>query len=284
MTKKGKKKGNEIKSHKQIIKQREKVHKIIKTVKHITSESENRFVKTGIQGFDKLLNKGIPKNSSTLICGGPGSGKTIMGLQILYNAAKKGQKCLYMSFEESEKKLIQHMKDFGWEPDKLIKSKKLLIKRYDLFRLRRSMQALIKKAQGSLMIDISPILFDDDFKPDWIVVDSLSGISSGFYGVEESYRVYIESLFKLLEQMGATSFLITESTQIPTKITQSGVEEFLADGVVLLYNVKSGQVREKAIEILKLRGASFKEKTVAMKIVSGKGIVVYPEQEAFGTE
>ncbi|MAE43364.1 hypothetical protein CMO93_06330 [Candidatus Woesearchaeota archaeon] len=188
----------------------------------------------------------------------------------------------YMSFEESESRLKKHMKDFGWDPDKLIKDSKLLIKRYDLFTTRRNMEALIKKTKGSLMIDITPILFTEKFKPDWVIVDSLSGIASGFYGMDESYRVYIESLFKLLEQLNATSFLITESTEIPTKITESGVEEFLADGVILLYNLKSGQVRENAIEILKLRGASFQKKTVAMKIEEGKGIVVYPEQEAFG--
>ena len=132
------------------------------------------------------------------------------------------------------------------------------------------------------MIDVSPVLFPNGFKPEWVVIDSVTAIASAFYGREETYRIYIEQLFRLLESTGATSFLITESNQIPVKITESGVEEFLADGVIILYNMKSGNVRESAIEVLKLRGASFQKKIVAMKVESGKGVVVYPEQEVFG--
>lgn len=62
--------------------------------------------------------------------------------------------------------------------------------------------------------------------------------------------------------------------------SQEGVEEFLADGVVVLYNLKHGNVRENAIEVLKLRGASHQKKIAAMQ-VTGDGIVVYPEQEVF---
>jgi KaiC/GvpD/RAD55 family RecA-like ATPase len=115
-----------------------------------------------------------------------------------------------------------------------------------------------------------------------VVVDSLSAISAAFVGKEETYRIYIEQLFRLLENIGATSFLITESTDIPTKLTESGVEEFLADGVIIVYNVQRGNTRESAIEILKLRGASFQKKIVAMQIQGKKGIVVYPEHEVFG--
>jgi len=242
----------------------------------------HEFVKTDISGFDQLLEKGIPKGSTTLLCGGPGSGKTIMGLQILNNAASKGEKCIYMTFEENEEKLRHHMEDFGWDWKKLEKEGNLVIKRFDAFSITRSVEALLEKVKGELMIDVVPILFPKGFIPDRVVIDSLTAIASAFYGREETYRIYIEQLFRLLESTGATSFLITESNQIPVKITESGVEEFLADGVIILYNMKSGNVRESAIEVLKLRGAAFQKKIVAMKVESGKGIVVYPEQEVFG--
>ena len=76
-------------------------------------------------------------------------------------------------------------------------------------------------------------------------------------------------------------FLISESTDVANKLTSSGVEEFLADGVIVLYNIQRGTVRENAIEVLKLRGAKHQKKIVAMQITD-KGIVVYPEQEVFG--
>ena len=59
------------------------------------------------------------------------------------------------------------------------------------------------------------------------------------------------------------------------------LEEFLADGVIVFYNLKHGNVRENAIEVLKLRGAKHQKKIVAMQ-VTNQGIVVYPEQEVFG--
>ena len=268
---------------KEILKQREEAHETIKKSEHIVKgEHVHEFVKTGIPGFDELFENGIPKGTSTLICGGPGSGKTIMGLQMLNYAAQKGEKCIYMTFEENEEKLRQHMEDFGWDWRKLEKQGNFVIKRYDLFQITRSVEALLEKAKGELMIDVSPILFPEGFKPDWVVIDSVTAIASAFYGREETYRIYIEQLFRLLEDLGATSFLITESTQLLVKITESGVEEFLSDGVIILYNIKSGNVRESAVEILKMRGAGFQKKIVAMKIEAGKGIVVYPEQDVFG--
>ena len=86
----------------------------------------------------------------------------------------------------------------------------------------------------------------------------------------------------MLEKVHATSFLIAESADAPLKLTASGVEEFLADGVIVMYNIRKANVRESAVEILKVRGAKFRKRIVAMQIEGGKGIVVYPEQEVFG--
>src|SRR3989344_3870884 len=81
----------------------------------IEQEVKDKFFKTGIDGLDDLCGKGIPAGSNILIGGGPGCGKTILSLQLLLNAAKRGEKCLYMSFEESEQRLRKHMKEFGWD-------------------------------------------------------------------------------------------------------------------------------------------------------------------------
>jgi len=240
------------------------------------------FIKTGIEGFDKLLEHGIPKGSAILIAGGTGSGKTILCLQTLANAARTGEKCLYMSFEESEDRLRNHMEDFGWKPKGLEKAGNLLIKRVSSHDVARSVEGLLAKERGELMIDIEPVILPEGFKPDRIVVDSLSAIASSFVGREENYRSYIEQLFRYFERLGATSFLITETEQVPKIFSPTGVEEFLADGVVVLYNIQKGDTRENAIEILKMRGAKHLKKIVAMQIVDDQGIVVYPEQEVFG--
>lgn len=277
-------KSGKIQEHEaQILEQRAHVKGIVEKAKHKEEEEHRgKWVKTGIFGFDDLLEKGIPKGTSNLVCGGPGSGKTIFGLQTLNYGATNGEKCIYMTFEESEDRLRKHMYDFGWNIEKLEKEGKLIIKRYDPFAITRQVEALLEKAKGELLIDVRPVLFPKGFKPDRVVVDSLSAIAAAFVGKEETYRIYIEQLFRLLENMGATSFLITESTEIPVKLTASNVEEFLADGVIILYNIQKRNIRESAIEILKLRGTGFQKKIVAMQIQSGKGIIVYPEQEVFG--
>ncbi len=238
------------------------------------------YVMTGVAGFDELLDKGIPKGSAILVAGGAGSGKTIFSLQTLVHQAGLGKKCLYMSFEEREERLVEHMNTFGWGADKLIKKGMLKIQRISPFEITRNVDALLAKEKGELLIDIDPVIIPKGFKPDFIALDSLTAIASAFTGKEDGYRIYIEQLFRFFEKIGATSFLITETEQIPKIFSTSGVEEFLADGVVVFYNLKHGNVRENAIEILKLRGAAHQKKIVAMQI-TGEGIVVYPEQEVF---
>jgi circadian clock protein KaiC len=131
------------------------------------------------------------------------------------------------------------------------------------------------------LIDIDPVIMPNDFKPDFVAIDSLTAIASAFTGKEDSYRIYIEQLFRFFEKLGSTNLLITETEQIPKIFSQTGVEEFLADGVIVFYNFKRGDVREKGIEVLKMRGENHQKKIVAMQITD-TGIVVYPEQEVFG--
>jgi len=69
----------------------------------------DRYVKTGIPGFNELITKGIPKGSAVLIAGGTGSGKTIICLQMLVHHASQGKNCYYLGFEESEDRIIGRM-------------------------------------------------------------------------------------------------------------------------------------------------------------------------------
>jgi KaiC/GvpD/RAD55 family RecA-like ATPase len=277
------KKGNIGKKDAQILKQRKPIDDNIgdlTPLNKIHKGKEKHFIKTGIEGFDELLDNGIPEGNSIILAGGAGSGKTIFALQTLAFHASHGEKCLYMTFEESEEDLIEHMESFGWDPMKLIEKGDLKIQRFNPFDITRNVDALLAQQKGELLIEIDPIIIPKDFKPDFIVLDSLTAIASAFTNKDESYRIYIEQLFRFFEEIGATSFLITETEQVPKIFSTTGVEEFLAGGVVVLYNLKHGNVRENALEILKLRGAAHQKKIVAFQI-TGNGLVVYPEQEVF---
>ncbi len=262
--------------------QREPFQKILsKDTKKVPQAKE--FITTGVPGFDALLDQGIPKGASVLVAGGTGTGKTIFCLQTLFNAAKKGEKCLYLSFEESEERLKQHLNDFGWNWQELEKKGLLKIIRKEPFTLTTSIEAMLAKAKGELLIDINEVLeiIPKGFQPDRIAIDSITAIASAFGKKEEGYRIFIEQLFRYLESLPVTSFLISETEQMPTIYSSSGTEEFLADGVIVLYAIQRGNIRENAIEVLKLRGAKHQKKIVAMQITD-KGIEVYPEQEVFG--
>jgi KaiC/GvpD/RAD55 family RecA-like ATPase len=256
------------------------------------TKSDKKYITTGIPGFDKLFKHGIPEGSPIVIAGGAGSGKTILCLQIIAHQAAQGKKCYYMSFEENEDRLIEHMKDFGWNPEKLIESGNLKIKRlltseiyyYDKDKkMGGDIQAMMTKEVDPLLMDLEPLSISEEagFKPDFVVIDSLTAISSTFLGKEQSYRFYIERLFRYFEKMGSTNFLVTETKQIPEVFSPTGVEEFLADGVIVLYNIRRENIRETALEVLKMRGEKHEKKIVAMQITD-KGIVVFPDQEVFG--
>ncbi len=244
---------------------------------------EHEFIKSGITGFDSLFENGIPKGSSILVAGGPGSGKTIFCLQTIADAVSKGERCLYLSFEESEERLKQHMEDFGWDWLDMEKKGFLKISRQEPFRLANNIEAMLAKAKGELLIDINDVLevLPAGFKPGRIVIDSITAIGSAFIGKEEGYRIFIEQLFRYFEEIQATTFIISETEQLPTKYSVTGTEEFLADGVVVLYNLQKGDVRLNALEVLKMRGVTFKKKLVPFRIIAGKGIEVYPDENVF---
>lgn len=242
---------------------------------------------TGIEGFDELMSEGMPMGSSILIEGGPGSGKTIFCLQNAANRIEEGDNVLFMSFEEPPHRLVQHMDSFGWEVDKYLEEDQLRIKRYNALDIARSVEALLSEAKRELLIDVKPMLFPDDFEPDLVVIDSLTSIASAFSGEESRFRIYMEQLFRYLEEENITTFLIRE-TPNPTHIGNSTGGEgeavsFLSDGIVAIYNAihESGE-RDRGIEIVKMRGEDFESGIVEMEIVDGKGIEVDSDENIPG--
>ncbi len=271
--------------HAQILEQRAPVSYKIKKSKQKNEKIKNLqgYIHTNIEGFDELIEKGIPKGSSVLIAGGTGSGKTIFCLQSIAKAAEAGEECLYLSFEESEDRLKSHMQDFGWDWKKLEKKGTLKIVRKDPFMLTASVEAMLERAKGNLLIDINEVLqiIPKGFSPKRIVIDSITAIAAAFPQRGEGYRVFIEQLFRYLENLEATTFLISETEQLPVRYSREGIEEFLADGVIVLYSIKRGNIRENAIEVLKMRGAGHQKRIVAMTI-GRNGVNIYPEQEIIG--
>lgn len=255
------------------------------TTKKENKKDKDAYMKIGIHGFDELFKKGygIPSGDSVLVEGGPGSGKTVFCLAAINSLCKQGKKCLYMSFEEPEERLISHMKNFNWDVDNYVQKGLLRINRFDALDISRSVEALLSAAKKELLIEVDPVLFPEDFKPDFVVIDSLTSIASAFSGQESRFRIYMEQLFRYLEKNGITNFLIRE-VSTPSHIGSTFKEEgeaisFLSDGIIVLYSVRYDDgSRGGALEILKMRGVDFIKKTVDFRIVDKKGVFLDPKK------
>ncbi len=252
-------------------------------------KDEDKWVLTGIPGFDKLLRRGIPAGSNIIVAGGPGSGKTIFCLQTLYNAASRGKDCVYLSMEERPERLKGHMLSFGFNVKEISRTEheillkageggRISLKRIQPVQLARSIEALLEEASGTLPIKIDIVLdfIPEDFNAYLLALDSISAVETAFSGTRRQYRIYIEQLFRYFERLNLTTFIISESLEAPKRFSEAGVEEFLADGIIVFYNFAGKTERIRGVEIYKLRGTSHARRIVPMEITD-KGIVVYPD-------
>lgn len=189
---------------------------------------------------------------------------------------------MYVSFEESEERIIKGMKNFGWDVQKFIENGDLLIQKINPLDILRMKFGSLGGSGSATEVSykIKPLVIPKDFHPDVIAVDSLSAIIAVSVTKEKNYRVYLQQLFSFFEETGATSFLITETDSMPIRYSETGIEEFLADGIIVLYNIQKKDVRENAIEVLKMRYGKHQKKMVFMEITD-KGIKVYPKKYVF---
>jgi len=245
-----------------------------------TYTKKENVLKTDISGFDELFaEKGIPRGNSVLVAGGPGTGKSIFCRQICYNIVSKGKKCMYVSFEEGKERIQRSMEKFGWDVAKFIEDGSFLIQKINPLDILRMKFGTLGGSGSATEVSykIKPLVIPVGFNPEVIVVDSLSAIISVSITKDKNYRAYLQQLFGFFEETGATSFLISETNPMPTRFSDTGIEEFLADGIVVLYNIQKNVFRENAIEVLKMRYSKHEKRIVLMEITE-KGIKVYPNK------
>ncbi|MCW1297975.1 MAG: hypothetical protein OH354_01540 [Candidatus Parvarchaeota archaeon] len=237
-------------------------------------------VSSGIPGLDELVYGGIERGSIVLVSGSCGAGKTIFGMQFIYEALNRGEKCAFISLEEPVERVRKYFSKFGYEINKFEKEKKLLILHIEPNEIASKIEFQTKKKK-MLAVNIrqTPIFFSKEDKIDRIVIDSVSALESAFTE-KKTYRLYIHELFKNLRSTGATCLVLTETYGKEDRYSRSGVEEFLADGVIVLYHFKHGNQRLRAIEIVKMRGSKHSNKIVPFNITEN-GIKVYPTEEVY---
>jgi KaiC/GvpD/RAD55 family RecA-like ATPase len=225
--------------------------------------SEDR-VPSGIDGLDFLIDGGFPKGSLILLAGNPGTGKTVFGMQFLCKGAKDyGENGIYVSFAESEDTLVHNMsKLFGYDLKTMEGDGKVKVLDFT---------TVTEKGLSTILEMILKEITTLNAKR--LVIDSFSAMAQAFKEPIEARIILHNILGKMVRQLGCTIILIVE---VPTGSEKIGVsiEEFVADGVIVLRrdNLDGRLIRE--IEIEKLRGTRFENQRFLFTL--HKGFKVFP--------
>ena len=227
---------------------------------------------TGISSLDIIAKGGLPKNRTTLISGTAGSGKTVFAVQFLAAGIAKGENGVFVTFEESADDIRANMRSFGWDLAQWEKDGKLTFVDaspdpnvetveaggFDLGALLARVENAIKKVNAER-----------------VSVDSLGAVFSQFSD-QTMVRGELFRIATALKAMGVTAVLTAERTEDHGPVARFGVEEFIADNVMILRNVLEAESRRRTIEILKFRGCDHQKGEFPFTIIPHGGVIVIP--------
>ncbi len=224
-------------------------HTLFRRKKSVESEfvfEEPERVKSGIPGLDEVFFGGIYKGNMVVFSGEPGAGKTTACLQFLYNGAKLHQEPgVYVCLEGEVRQLLNYSHQFGWDFKKLMDQKKIVFLSSDLHDFDR-----IAFALEDAVLDI---------RAKRVVIDP--GVMFRlFFSDELMARKKLTFLSQMLKSKGVTTLITNEFSSFHGDRSLFGLEEYLADGVVLLQNRMEGDRFVRKLGILKMRGTRTSDK------------------------
>jgi circadian clock protein KaiC len=217
---------------------------------------------TGIATLDRLTGGGIPAHSLSVLTGSPGSGKTVLAMQVLFAQAREGRRCVYFTtLSEPALKVLRYMRLFSFFDESLLDKTVHFV---DLG------SALLTATPAEVLEQVRSRLEADE--PDFVVFDSFKAVHD-FVGHDiGAGRSFAYELAVSLAAWGATTLLLGEYTSEEISL----LPEFaIADGIIQLSNERHDLTRLRQLEILKLRGAAYVTGTHFLEI-RDDGIHLYP--------
>ncbi|MCB0169081.1 MAG: circadian clock protein KaiC [Anaerolineae bacterium] len=226
---------------------------------------------TGIEGFEHLTIGGLPKGRTTLMVGSSGSGKTIFAIEFLYRGITEfNRPGVFVTFEERAPDIVQNVKSMRWHLDELVQQGQLLF-------VDGSPELEPVEETGSY--DLSGLIVQikyavEKIKAKQVVLDSIGSLFHQFSNANVIRRE-IFRITEVLKEMDVTAIMTAERLEEYGPISRYGIEEFVADNVIVLRNVLHQEKIRRTIQILKVRGSSHAQGEFPITI-SDSGIKILP--------
>jgi circadian clock protein KaiC len=221
-------------------------------------------ISTGIPVLDTLIEGGIPRGFTVLVAGNPGTGKTILTSHFLFDGLLKGESALYVSFSESKIQFYQNFERFGMNFEDFEAENKFAYLDFASVTKEGITDALEEVLNVGRNIGARRV-----------VIDSFSAILLAFENTNEARIALHVVLGKMLRSEGITNMLITEIPIGSNKIG-SGMEEFVADGIIKLEHGKTNAI-PATVKVIKMRTTSI-DREAHVSVIGKKGMIVYSKQ------
>jgi circadian clock protein KaiC len=208
-------------------------------------------VRTGIEGLDEITGGGLPAGRPTLVAGSAGSGKTMLALEFLVRGATQfGEPGVFMMFEESAAELAANVRSLGFDLEKLEAEKKIAL---DYVHIERSeIEETGEYDLEGLFIRLGHAI--DSIGAKRVVLDTLEALFAGLSN-HAVLRSELRRLFRWLKDRGMTA-IITGEKGDGNAVTRYGLEEYVADCVIVLDQRIQDQLSTRRLRVLKYRGTA----------------------------
>ena len=225
---------------------------------------------TGVPGLDEITRGGLPRGRSTLITGGAGTGKTLLGLQFLVAGARQhGKPGVLVTFEESAEKVTANVASLGFDLDGLQRDGRLAV-----YAFRVGPTEIV----GTGEFDFDPLflLLGDAIKRTGarrVVLDTIE-LLFGAFAAQAIVRRELVRLFRWLEDREVTA-VVTGERGDNDKLTRYGIEEYVSDCVITLDLRSWNEVATRRLQVVKYRGSVHQTNQYPF-LITDRGFSVLP--------
>jgi circadian clock protein KaiC len=224
---------------------------------------------TGIDGLDEVTFGGLPQGRPTLLCGAAGCGKTLFAMTFLYNGAVAfNEPGVFIAFEEQPEDLIKNVGSLSYDIERLIEQNKIVVDHIHLDR--NEIEEAGDYDLDGLFIRIGFAI--DSIGAKRVVIDTIETLFGGLDN-QAVLRSELRRLFEWLKSKGVTAIITGERGD--GTLTRYGLEEYVADCVILLDNRVHDQLSTRRLRVVKYRGTAHGTNEYPF-IIDQEGITVMP--------